>query len=71
MTPDRPERLTDRISELWNDRPRADRSPDRRADRLSFDQSADRPVADPPSDRLAAELPFADRPSDQDRKSVV
>jgi hypothetical protein len=45
MSTDRPNRLTDRISELWNDRPRADRSPDRlRPDNSSDHDSARFPI---------------------------
>ena len=63
MSTDRPERLTDRITELWTDRPRADRpkeplSPDRPRTELSFDRPpADIPLADRISDHPADKFP--------------
>jgi hypothetical protein len=60
MSTDRPNRFTDRISELWNDRPRPDRTGARSPDRPSFDNSSDRPPAD-----LAASDRFSDRPSER------
>jgi len=63
MSTDRPDRFSDRIAELWNDRPRADRSPDRRAERLSFDELQERPEANPPLQRPNADRPSLDRPA--------
>jgi hypothetical protein len=60
MSTDRPNRFTDRISELWNDRPRPDRTGARSSDRPSLDNSSDHPSAD-----LAAPDRFADRPSER------
>ncbi len=45
MSADRPERLTDRITELWNDRPRADRSPVPQSADSPSDRFPDRPPA--------------------------
>ena len=52
MSTDRPGRLTDRITELWNDRPR----PERTADRLSPDRpSADSVSPNQTSDRSSSQ----------------
>lgn len=51
MSTDRPERLSDRIAELWNDRPRSDRRAERLSHDHSLDQSFDQHVPDPLLDR--------------------
>ena len=72
MSTDRPGRLTDRITELWNDRPRADRtkellSLDRlSSERISSDRSfSDRPFADSSPADGSSNQPIADRSADR------
>ncbi len=54
MSTDRPDRFSDRIAELWNDRPRSDRRAERLSRDHSLENSFDPPVPETPSDRPVA-----------------
>jgi len=62
MSTDRPERLSDRIAELWNDRPRSDRRAERLSVDHSLDQASDSPVAAISPNRPSDDRPLPDRP---------